>query len=175
MTIYYRTLSAALFATLLLLTAQAKAETEATTAEPEVATTESGVVAAEPEAVKSVVQIELSGLADAEGNIFVSAYDSADDWLSDKTVVTSKVAIADALDGDIVRYTLELPPGDYALSIFYDANGNDDLDTNFIGIPKEPMGLSNNARPKFGPPKYKDAVFTLGAEVVIQQITIKAI
>jgi uncharacterized protein (DUF2141 family) len=175
MTTYYRTLSAALFTALLLLTSLAKAEAEATAAETEVAATESGAAAAEPEAAKSAIQIELSGLADAEGNIFVSAYDSADDWLGDNTVVTSKVAIADALDGDIVRYTLELPPGDYALSIFYDANGNDDLDTNFIGIPKEPVALSNNARPKFGPPKYKDAVFTLGAEVVIQQITIKAI
>jgi uncharacterized protein (DUF2141 family) len=175
MTTNYRTLSAALFSTLLLLTSPVQAEPEVAASEPAVAAAEPAVAAAEPEQVTSTVQIELSGLAEAQGNIFVSVYDSADDWLGDNTLMTNKVAIADSLDGDIVRYALELPPGDYALSIFYDANGNDDLDTNFIGIPKEPLGLSNNARPKFGPPKYKDAVFTLGDEVVIQQITIDAI
>lgn len=173
MTAIYRTFPAALFSTVLLLTSMAQAETEVVTPEPEAVTADSA--AAIPEVATSAVQIELSGLADAEGNVFVSVYNSADDWLSDNTVVTNKVAIAGNLDGDIVRYTLELPPGDYALSIFFDANGNDDMDTNFIGIPKEPVAMSNNARPKFGPPKYEDAVFTLGEEDVVQQITIKAI
>ena len=59
--------------------------------------------------------------------------------------------------------------------MFYDANNNGKLDTNFIGIPKEPVALSNNARPKFGPPKYKDAVFAVGAEPVIQRNDIEAI
>ncbi|MEH6591370.1 MAG: DUF2141 domain-containing protein [Halioglobus sp.] len=175
MTTIYRTFPAALFSTLLLLTSMAQAETEVAAPEPEAAAAEPAAAVAVSEVAVSAVQIELSGLADAEGNIFVSVYNSADDWLSDNTVMTNKVDIADNLDGDIMRYTLELPPGDYALSIFFDANGNDDMDTNFIGIPKEPVAMSNNARPKFGPPKYKDAVFTLGEEVVVQQITIKAI
>ena len=74
-----------------------------------------------------------------------------------------------------IHYAFRLPPGEYALSIFYDKNDNGELDTNFIGIPKEPVALSNNARPSFGPPKYKDAVFTLGDETVVQRISIESI
>jgi uncharacterized protein (DUF2141 family) len=85
------------------------------------------------------------------------------------------VVIADARDGDLVWAEMHLPPGEYALSIFYDSNDNGELDTNFIGIPKEPVALSNNARPKFGPPKYKDAVFTLGEEPLTQSISMEEI
>jgi uncharacterized protein (DUF2141 family) len=37
------------------------------------------------------------------------------------------------------------------------------------------VALSNNARPKFGPPKYKDAVFTLGEEPLTQSISMEEI
>ena len=117
--------------------------------------------------------VELVGLKNAEGTVYIAVYDSEDNWLSDDTVLERGVDIAEAREGDTVRTELQLPLGDYALSVFYDINGNGDLDTNFIGLPKEPIALSNNARAKFGPPKYEDAVFTLGFEPVIQRIDIK--
>ncbi len=121
------------------------------------------------------VRLEVAGLQGASGDIYISVYDSSDKWLGDEVVLTRKVVIAEALEGDLVRSELNLPAGNYAFSVFYDANNNGKLDTNFIGIPKEPVALSNNARPKFGPPKYKDAVFAVGAEPVIQRIDIEAI
>jgi uncharacterized protein (DUF2141 family) len=52
-------------------------------------------------------------------------------------------------------------PGDYAISVFYDENSNDKLDTGFMGIPREKVGFSNNARGRFGPAKWRDARFLL--------------
>lgn len=123
----------------------------------------------------STVKLELSGLRGATGNVYIAVYDSDDTWLGDATVQQHKVAIADALDGELVLVELQLPPGEYAVSVYYDRNNNGELDTNFIGIPKEPVALSNNARPKFGPPKYKDAVFTLTSEPLVQCISIEVI
>ena len=54
-----------------------------------------------------------------------------------------------------------LPEGQYALSCFQDLNGNGKLDTNLVGIPTEPYGFSNNARPKFRAPNWGEAVFSL--------------
>lgn len=127
------------------------------------------VTAEEP----GTVNVELSGLAQAGGNIYISVYDSEDDWLGKDVVMQRKVVIAEALDGEVVRAALQLPPGEYALSIYYDENNNGTLDSNFIGIPKEPVAISNNVRPSFGPPKYEDAVFTLGAEPVVQRIAME--
>jgi uncharacterized protein (DUF2141 family) len=122
-----------------------------------------------------IVTVEISGLQDAQGNVYIAVYDSDDTWLGDEVVLRKKVAIADALDGELVRTELQLPLGEYALSVFYDRDDDGELDTNFIGIPKEPVALSNNATASFGPPSYEDAVFVLGAQPIIQSIIMRDI
>lgn len=54
-----------------------------------------------------------------------------------------------------------IPDGIYALRFFHDENDNGELDTNFIGIPKEGYGFSNDARGIAGPPSFKAASFTV--------------
>jgi acyl-CoA reductase-like NAD-dependent aldehyde dehydrogenase/uncharacterized protein (DUF2141 family) len=54
-----------------------------------------------------------------------------------------------------------VPPGKYALSIYLDENGNGKLDSGMFGIPKEPVGASNNPRSRMGPPHFDDCVFTM--------------
>ena len=130
---------------------------------------------AQAEELTGILMVEISGLKDASGDVYIAVYDSDSTWLSDEMVLNQKVDIADALDGDLVRTELLLPLGDYALSVFYDQDGDGKLKTNFIGMPKEPIALSNNAVAKFGPPKYSDAVFSLGAQPIIQSVSIKAL
>lgn len=52
-----------------------------------------------------------------------------------------------------------LVPGRYAVQVFYDRNLNGELDKNFMGVPKEPVGFSRDAAGRFGPPKFPDAAF----------------
>jgi uncharacterized protein (DUF2141 family) len=125
------------------------------------------------ENIPGILTVEVSGLKDESGDIYIAVYNSDSTWLSDKTVMVKGLDIDEALEGDLVRTELELPLGEYALSVFYDRNGNGEMDTNFIGMPKEPIAVSNDAVAKFGPPKYEDAVFSLGIEPVIQHISIK--
>ena len=126
-------------------------------------------------AEQAELRLEISGLASEQGNVYYSIYDSEDTWLGEERVAGAAVDIAAAMEGEIVVATVQLPPGEYAVSIFYDVNANGELDTNFIGIPKEPVALSNNAKAKFGPPKYKDALFALPVEGTVQSIAITEI
>jgi len=66
-----------------------------------------------------------------------------------------------AQPGSITFTAPDLPPGDYAIRVMHDENGNGKLDSNFVGIPTEPWAMSNNAKGNFGPPKWGDAMFTL--------------
>ena len=50
-------------------------------------------------------------------------------------------------------------PGRYAVSVFHDENNNGKLATNFVGMPKEGVGASTNAKGHFGPPKFDAAAF----------------
>ena len=76
-----------------------------------------------------------------------------------------------ATEGSITLVAADLPPGQYAIRIMHDVNGNEDLDANFIGMPTEPFAFSNNAMAMFGPATWEDASFTLEGEVT-QVITL---
>jgi acyl-CoA reductase-like NAD-dependent aldehyde dehydrogenase/uncharacterized protein (DUF2141 family) len=66
-----------------------------------------------------------------------------------------------------------LSQGQYAITVYQDVNGNHKLDTGMFGIPKEPVGASNNPKPGIGPPRYSDCVFTMGS--VDQTISISLV
>ena len=57
----------------------------------------------------------------------------------------------------------EIPQGDYAVSAFYDENGNGILDYNFLGIPKEKAGVSNKYS---GFPKWEKSKFVVKSSSV---------
>jgi uncharacterized protein (DUF2141 family) len=61
----------------------------------------------------------------------------------------------------------DLTPGTYALALIHDENANHKLDTNFLGIPKEGFGFSNNPRILFGPPSFEKASLELKEDQVV--------
>jgi uncharacterized protein (DUF2141 family) len=57
-----------------------------------------------------------------------------------------------------------VPPGIYAVKMFQDANRNGKFDLNWLGLPDERYGFSNNARPDWmhlAPPSFDDAKIVL--------------
>jgi uncharacterized protein (DUF2141 family) len=60
--------------------------------------------------------------------------------------------------GNMMQITFEkVPVGEYGVVAFQDIDKNKDLKTNFVGFPKEPIGFSNDAKIKLGPPDFDDA------------------
>jgi uncharacterized protein (DUF2141 family) len=57
-----------------------------------------------------------------------------------------------------------LDPGQYAIILFHDENGNGKLDKNALGVPTEPYGFSNNVRGFLGPPSFEEAVMKVNAD-----------
>jgi len=55
--------------------------------------------------------------------------------------------------------------GNYAFRYFHDENNNDELDLNWLGIPKEGYGFSNNAVIKFGPPSFEEWLFPINENI----------
>jgi uncharacterized protein (DUF2141 family) len=113
--------------------------------------------------------VEIKGVSRASGDIAVAVYDGEGTWL--KRPLRSDKAPAQA--GTVTFTFISLPPGEYAVSAFHDLNNNGQLDRNFIGIPKEPFGISNNATGNFGPPKFEQAKFKVGNTRDAISITLK--
>lgn len=61
-------------------------------------------------------------------------------------------------DGKVTITFENVLPGEYAIMALHDENGNQRMDFQDNGMPKESYGMSNNVM-SFGPPQYGDAKF----------------
>jgi len=105
----------------------------------------------------STLTVEFEGIKTDQAKLFVALYDSEANFLK-KPIQGTIVTVN---NGNATAVFNNLKPSNYAISSFLDKNNNGKLDTNFMKIPKEPTAMSNNAKGSFGPPKFKDAKFTV--------------
>jgi uncharacterized protein (DUF2141 family) len=112
------------------------------------------------------ITVNIENLKSDDGQVLVGLYDSEADWLS----TTYMGEVANISNNSCSVVFKNVPQGIYAVSYIHDTNNNDELDTNFMGIPKEDFGCSNNAKGFMGPPKWEDAKFELtkSIEIVIK-------
>ncbi len=104
-------------------------------------------------------------------NLFVAVHSIAADFPTREDKALTRTVIA---TGDKTELSLpNIASGEYAVVVFADVNGNGKLDSNFIGIPKEPVAVSRDAKGKFGPPKFADAAFKVGEGITTQTINIQ--
>lgn len=117
----------------------------------------------------SVFTLQIDGFKKAEGEVRVAMFGSKESYTKDPIhAVVLKVE-----DHKVLWTVDDLPFGEYAIAVYHDKNINGKLDTNFLGIPKEAYGFSNNARGKFGPASWKDASFKVADDNFEHLISIK--
>ena len=105
------------------------------------------------------LEVRLTGAPD-DGELIFQVYDAADAF-GDLRDPAQEIRMTAHGDGS---YALtSLVAGEIAVLVYYDENGNGVLDKNFIGIPREPLAISNNYQPK-GPPTFARASFVLAED-----------
>lgn len=114
--------------------------------------------------------LNISGFENNEGSVRIALANSKEEYQTKgKAFRAAIVPIKDEKSQFIFE---ELPFGIYAIKIFHDENDNGELDTNFLGIPTENYGFSNNAKGSFGPAGWEDAKFKFDKDTMITEINI---
>src|SRR5512133_1376046 len=120
----------------------------------------------------SELRITVEGIRPPHGTILIGLYDSLesftraielsdkDGFLNDPNRFAAVALRANAAMKSAVVLT-NLDPGQYAIILFHDENGNGRLDKNALGGHTEPYGFSNNVQGFLGPPAYKEAVMEI--------------
>ena len=108
---------------------------------------------------KAALTIEILGLESDVGSVAVALFDSAESF--DRRTATVASAIVAPQDGRATWSVANLAAGTYAIAVFHDLNDNGELDRTTLGPPAEPYGFSNDARGRFGPPKFAKAAVEL--------------
>ena len=111
------------------------------------------------------LKVVVKNVKNEDGMVRLALYNSEDHHMKKEF----KAIEVKSKNGETVAIFMNVDPGIYTISVIHDANDNKELDSNFIGIPKEGFGFSNDAMGSFGPPDFKMASFEhkVGKEVVI--------
>ncbi len=99
------------------------------------------------------LSIEIEGIIVKKGTLYLAIYTTEDSFMKDsykKMKFTSK-------NFPGILTILNLPRGEYAITIYQDLNENEKLDK-FFSVPTEPYGISNNVNVY---PNFKDAKIKL--------------
>ncbi|MDR1181910.1 MAG: DUF2141 domain-containing protein [Bacteroidales bacterium] len=107
--------------------------------------------------------IVVDGIEEVKGSLFVGIYNSGSTFLKE-TYRGAKVGVT----GEVEELSLELPDGEYAISLFQDLNDNSKLDKGAFGIPTEKYGFSNNTEGFMGAPSFEKTKFTLSDDKVVR-------
>ena len=85
------------------------------------------------------IAVELTGVTVNGGDVHVFVFSNEQDYKKD---IRFKSFVMESANSVLV-YILDLPEGEYLISAFQDTNGNGKTDIGFLGIPKEPIGITN--------------------------------
>ncbi len=124
-----------------------------------------GVLSPTRSHAQHTLTVVVTGARPNVGQALGSLFDSKEGYL--KTPMEEQTVVIDG-QGQAVLAFEGLPAGTYAVSVIYDENSDGELATNFLGIPKELIAMSNNAKGRFGPPGFDKTKFSIDSDKTIE-------
>ena len=105
------------------------------------------------------IHVDILGIKNNVGTVACALFDSPDGFPKEFLRYATNIMVIQIRDAEARCDFLDIPPGTYALAVSHDENMNGKLDTNWLGIPKEGYGFSNEAKAGFGAPSFAAASF----------------
>ena len=112
---------------------------------------------------QNILRVEITQLRNNSGQVSVE--------LLNKANVSVKGKTEQIKDNKCIITFSNLIEDSYAIRYFHDENSNKELDMNFLGIPKEGIGFSNDAFGRFGPKDFEEWLFEVKGNTHIKLTT----
>jgi uncharacterized protein (DUF2141 family) len=103
--------------------------------------------------------VRVHGLSNHRGRVAVALFGSSKAFPDQKRALAGQLAKIE--NGRAAVRFAGVRPGIYAVAVLHDENENSKMDFNFLGMPLEGYGFSNDASAPFGPPSFEAASFAL--------------
>ncbi|WP_338768378.1 DUF2141 domain-containing protein [Bernardetia sp. ABR2-2B] len=109
--------------------------------------------------------VEVTNIKSNKGTIMIALFKGEAGFPKDDSKAIKKMKVAIKDNKATINFTA-LEAGDYAFALFHDENGNNEMDSNMFGIPKEGYGFSTNFKPKVSAPDFDEADFKIEGDTV---------
>lgn len=114
---------------------------------------------------KCDIEVEVGPIHQQQGSIELAIFDKPKVFLQKNK---SLKKYSKSVQGSSIKFMLrKLTKGHYAISLYQDLNSDQKCNLNFVGIPLEPFGFSNNYKPFLKRPSFKDCQFNLQKDTSI--------
>lgn len=104
------------------------------------------------------LHIVVTGIKHNGGKLEVGLYNNSKNFPKDDREYLSEII---PVTKDKIEVSFNIQHGEYAIALYHDKNNNEECDTNFLGIPTEGFGFSNNVKPIFSAPSFRRAKIEL--------------
>lgn len=115
------------------------------------------------------LELRITGLRNDDGQVLAALFSSPQGF-PDHIDKAAKVVTGPIAGGKAIIRLKQIQYGTYALGVLHDEDSDGDLKTNFIGMPLEGYGTSNNVKSFWGPPSFEKTKFQVQGDVTVLEI-----
>lgn len=154
----------------LLLTLAATGESRA---DPAAATCAAAVAvgAQELATAPAVIQVTVENVRNSKGLITAVLYSDDPKTFLKRGARLDRIRV-EARQGETVLCLTAPAAGRYSVALYHDENGNKEFDRDFLGIPSEGYGFSQNPGFRFGKPDIEETLFTVNGNPTALRISV---
>jgi uncharacterized protein (DUF2141 family) len=105
------------------------------------------------------IHVKILNIKNSVGGVACALFKSPEGFPTEFLHFATNIMIIKVRDREARCDFEDIPPGTYALAVIHDENMNGKLDANWLGVPKEGYGFSNDAKGFMGAPSFDAASF----------------
>jgi len=105
------------------------------------------------------IHVKILDIRNSTGAVACALFESSEGFPTEYLYSASNIMFIKVRDRQARCDFEDIPPGTYALAVVHDENMNGKLDVNWMKIPKEGYGFSNDAKALLGAPSFSAASF----------------
>ena len=105
------------------------------------------------------IHVKVLNIRNSVGTIGCALFESPDGFPIEFLRYATNIIVIKIRDTQARCDFVDIPPGRYALAVIHDENMNGKLETNWLGMPKEGYGFSNDAKAVLSAPSFSAASF----------------
>ena len=106
------------------------------------------------------LDINITGIRNSKGRILITVFKDNESFRAEKSCLDKSFAKTGIKNGEMT-VQISLEPGTYGVSLLDDENSNDNMEYNFLGIPKEGFGFSDYYHTGLTKPKFDAFKFNM--------------